>query len=49
MPQALRNTLLSLRDLALTFGPFLLLAAGLLGSTPVANTTLCGGVGFNTT
>ena len=31
MPQALRNTLLSLRDLALTFGPFLLLAAGLLG------------------
>lgn len=30
MPQALRNTLLSLRDLALTFGPFLVLAAGLL-------------------
>ena len=31
MPQALRHTLLSLRDLALTFGPFLLLAALLLG------------------
>ena len=30
MPQALRHTLLSLRDLALTFGPFLLLAALLL-------------------
>lgn len=30
MPKALRNTLLSLRDLAVSIGPFLLLAAGLL-------------------
>lgn len=31
MPQALRNTLLSVRDLLATAGPFVLLAAGLLG------------------
>jgi TRAP-type uncharacterized transport system substrate-binding protein len=31
MPQALRTTLLSLRDLLVTAGPFLLLAAAMLG------------------
>ena len=31
MPQAMRHTLLSLRDLAISFGPFVLLAIALLG------------------
>ena len=31
MPQPLRHTLLSLRDLLVSFGPFILLTAGLLG------------------
>ncbi|MGE5864728.1 MAG: C4-dicarboxylate ABC transporter substrate-binding protein, partial [Rhizobacter sp.] len=32
MPQALRNTLLSFRDLLATAGPFVVLAAALLGA-----------------